>query len=944
LSSTSAPSPPSWRELALALLVALAAFAWPLRDGLFHPSRILLGVDTACAQLPWSAAPGGSDAVSNPDLADQGMVFYPAYRFALREWGSNGPPLWNPLIYAGAPAIGNPQLGLLDPQILAQVVVGRLFGVEAFDASFAWLVWLRLALSAVGAFALARRLGLGVQASSLAAIGFSSAGFIALWANHSLGHVAPFLPWVLFAIEGLRGPKPARSFVAAAALFALAIYGGHPETAFNLGLAAGLWSLGSWRSERHVALLGLSALALGTLLAAPCLVPFLEYLENSGALIARRALPRAGEPDWLALGACVLGVGIVWRWRELTAARERPPGIAASIGLGLLLAVCAGLLLSRSGLASARLFLWPDALGSGGTYRGSGQFLEQASAWIAAPIAVLALASVLRPSRADDRGMRRRATCMALGILALLLALCAPGVREVYAHLPLIGLAATVRFALVSALCLSLLAADALERAPRSARIAAVTCFAVLALLALRHTSLEGLEDGSRTRDPNDGVVEFTQRPARDIQGTAQLSGWIDPGLAVFGADLLVESVPASADGPPAQVVPVELSRATSKSEVEAPAGATFFRSSCLWLQHLPEGHWRFTLRLQDEHGGLLGTRIASTSTLQRPLVPTLQTIVFWSLAALFVLGLSPGVASWCLIVFAALQGLLFLEGIHPAISRERVFPSTATEEILARELRTRRYFAEPGVLPANTGMVRGLRALDGYDGLDPASFDGYRSAVLRPGVQALLGFSARNAEFGSAAFRLLGVGALALSAPIEAPDFELIASPEPDAPQRAECWIYRAKSPLPRAFCVSNSVSRETALADLVHFDPLNSVFLEDGAVFETSHAFQRSEVREIAWRNDEIELEVTLDGDGLCLLTEQHFPGWQVLVDGVEKPLLRADSIFRAVALEKGSHKLLFRYAPASWTLGLWLAALGCFATCAGAWLVTLRGAPRP
>ncbi|MEO6708788.1 MAG: hypothetical protein ABI054_02180, partial [Planctomycetota bacterium] len=420
-------------------------------------------------------------------------------------------------------------------------------------------------------------------------------------------------------------------------------------------------------------------------------------------------------------------------------------------------------------------------------------------------------------------------------------------------------------------------------------------------------------------------------------------SGWIDPGLAVFGADLLVESVPSAADAPPAQAVPVELSRATSTSASTAPAGATFFRSSCLWLQHLPEGHWRFTLRLQDEHGGLLGTRIAATSTLQRPLVPTRQTIVFWILAALFVLGLSPGVASWCVIVFAGLQGLLFLDGIHPAIPRERVFPLTATEEILARELGTRRYFAEPGVLPANTGMVRGLRALDGYDGLDPASFDGYRSALLRPGVQALLGFSARNTVFDSAAFRLLGVGALALSAPIEAADFELIASPEPDAPQRAECWIYRAKSPLPRAFCVARSVSRESALADLESFDPLHSAFLEDGAVFEPEHAFEHAEVRKIAWRNDEVELQVTLDGDGLCLLTEQHFAGWRVSVDGVEKPLLRADSIFRAVALEKGRHEVRFRYAPASWALGLWLMAAGFFATCAGAWLVARRGAVR-
>ncbi|HUR27440.1 MAG TPA: hypothetical protein VM509_04585, partial [Planctomycetota bacterium] len=461
MSSPSARRSATWRELALALLCALALFAWPLRAGLFHPDRVLFGVDTAVAQLPWSAAPGGSDAVQFPELADQGMVFYPAYRFVAREWGKGGPPLWNPLVYAGAPAIGNPQLGVLDPQVLLQVVIGKWFGAAAFDASFGWLLWLRLALAALGAYALARRLGTGACGATLAAVGFSSAGFVALWANHSLGHVAPFLPWVLFAIEGLRGARPARAFVAAAVLFALAIYGGHPETAFDLGLAAGLWSLGAWRSERRVAWLGLGALAAGTLLAAPSLAPFLEYLAHSGALVARRALPAAGEPDWLALGACALAVGIVWRSRELAA--ENPRRTFASIALGLALAACAALLFSHGDVTSARLLLWPDAQGHAALYRGDGQFLEHASAWLAAPVTVLAFAGALDASRWE--GFTRRTTCAVLGGGALLLALRAPGLSELHAHLPLVGLAATARFALVSALCLSLLAGAALERA-----------------------------------------------------------------------------------------------------------------------------------------------------------------------------------------------------------------------------------------------------------------------------------------------------------------------------------------------------------------------------------------------------------------------------------------------------------------------------------------------
>lgn len=921
--------------------LALCAFAWPLREGLFHGDRLLCAVDTATAQLPWCAAPGGSPAVANPELADQGMVFYPAYRFALREWSLGGPPLWNPLIYAGAPAVGNPQLGLLDPQVLLQVVLGRALGEGAFDWSFALLLWLRLAAAAAGAYALARRVSLGRRGAALAAVGFSTAGFTILWANHSLGHVTPFLPWVLYALEGLRahhGARRARSFAAAALLFAAAILGGHPETAFNLGLAAGLWALALARESWRAAFTALGALALGTLLAAPSLLPFVEYLTHSGALVARRLAAPDREPDWIAAGLFLLAAGAVWRWRELTSTGA--PGVHrgggfAALGLGGIVAGAVVIAFGGLGGAAPRLLLWPAAFGlphdtaATGGYWGGGQFLEQASAWVAAPILLLSLGACF--AAGGPGAMRRRGTCLALALGGLCLSLDAPGLGELYGALPLVGLAAGARAALVSALCLSLVAGEFLERAPRAASFAALGSLLVLAPCALYRGAPEPVSlpaEFSRAADPNDGVVGFLERPAPELDGAAALSGWIDPGLAVGAAELRVESF--SAQGARQESVPVELTRAAptipegpalGSNGAPAPPGALYFRASRLWLEHLDEGVVRFTLRLSAADGRLLGERVAAVSTLSREPVLDPTTLILWVLALLFLLGLPAPAAAWALVVFAALQAFLLHDGVHSAVPRARAFPETATERILARELGSRRTFAEPGVLPANTGMVRALRAVDGYDGLDPASFDGYRAAVLRPGVQPLIGFSARNARLASAPFRLLGVGALVLRGPLEAPGFELVASPEPGAPEHAECWIYRALDPLPRAFCVPRTISREAALADLERFDPLAAAFLEDGARVELARPFSRAEVRELEFENDAVRMTVDLDGDGLLLLTEQHFPGWRATVNGEERPVLRADSIFRALSLGAGVHRIEFRYAPASWRAGLWL-----------------------
>ena len=99
LSSPSVPSPPTWRELALALVVALAVFAWPLRTGLFDPSRILCGVDTAVSQLPWSQAPGGTMRSRSRSADRHG--FYPPFSRTRVE--PAGPPLWNPVLTPARP-------------------------------------------------------------------------------------------------------------------------------------------------------------------------------------------------------------------------------------------------------------------------------------------------------------------------------------------------------------------------------------------------------------------------------------------------------------------------------------------------------------------------------------------------------------------------------------------------------------------------------------------------------------------------------------------------------------------------------------------------------------------------------------------------------------------------------------------------------------------------
>ena len=66
------------------------------------------------------------------------------------------------------------------------------------------------------------------------------------------------------------------------------------------------------------------------------------------------------------------------------------------------------------------------------------------------------------------------------------------------------------------------------------------------------------------------------------------------------------------------------------------------------------------------------------------------------------------------------------------------------------------------------------------------------------------------------------------------------------------------------------------------------------------------------------------------LLVLTDVHYPGWQVWVDGVEHPVLTVNGLVRGVVLSAGAHAIEFRYRPVWLKPTLSLAILG--------WLVVL------
>ncbi|MCP5041655.1 MAG: YfhO family protein, partial [bacterium] len=56
-----------------------------------------------------------------------------------------------------------------------------------------------------------------------------------------------------------------------------------------------------------------------------------------------------------------------------------------------------------------------------------------------------------------------------------------------------------------------------------------------------------------------------------------------------------------------------------------------------------------------------------------------------------------------------------------------------------------------------------------------------------------------------------------------------------------------------------------------------------------------------------------------GYLVLNDAFYPGWKAYVDGHEVEILRANSIFRAVAVAADANEVRFEYAPESFKVGL-------------------------
>jgi hypothetical protein len=138
---------------------------------------------------------------------------------------------------------------------------------------------------------------------------------------------------------------------------------------------------------------------------------------------------------------------------------------------------------------------------------------------------------------------------------------------------------------------------------------------------------------------------------------------------------------------------------------------------------------------------------------------------------------------------------------------------------------------------------------------------------------------------------------------------------------QDAKVYAFRAW--LPRVFFVnrcevSDSLSTLNKIAAM-SFNPRDLAYISKALPVNIDSPLQNTEASIVHYGIQDIEMHVTASGNNLLFLSETYYPkGWKAYLDRKEIEIHRLNYLFRGVIIPQGTHSLVMKFEPASFTLG--------------------------
>lgn len=123
---------------------------------------------------------------------------------------------------------------------------------------------------------------------------------------------------------------------------------------------------------------------------------------------------------------------------------------------------------------------------------------------------------------------------------------------------------------------------------------------------------------------------------------------------------------------------------------------------------------------------------------------------------------------------------------------------------------------------------------------------------------------------------------------------------------------------PLPRAYVANAYIgvkdeSESFKLLTGQSFDPNMPIIESDNSYFVTQRSNQKISPAKIeVYKPQYIKITSNVSEDGLLVLTDTYFPGWEAYLNGEKVPIYQTNYLFRGVIVQKGENTVEFKYQP--------------------------------
>ena len=826
--------------------------------------------------------------IQNLYASDLVLVAEPSRRFAVAELRAGRIPMWTPYQYSGAPFVW--------PKF------SPFYALQCCSESPVVLAWTQLVgaiVAGLGIYVFCLRvLRVSFWPAAVCAWCYPLTGFFILWQGYPTGLLVYWLPWILLAVDKTVRRASPLAPIGLSAVTCLVLVSGQLDIAGQVLLVSGLYALwGLWdayRSQwfqcqaRRAALALAFAWMLGFLLAAPYLLPVLEY-ARTGARMGERS---AGTEERFPVG-----------WKAL------PQTVL------------------------------PDMYGAmkGGNVRyDGGSHPESSAATYTGVLATLLVAPLAWCSR-RHRSFNVFWVCLAffglswcLNIPGFVQLLRMPGLNMM-SHNRLV-FAASFAILALTAVGLDVLAQDSV-RWQRWFWLP-VGVLAGLCLWSIYRTAF--LPEELRTTLPQSILAGKPIEWVRDLAGVRRAQAGYAKSYAMAavlcGAGIAAWIFLRSAwrdrkPGGPGRA------HGRSKPAANRRSGLAQLSGGHISLFPLGEGRGemkaeigRAESRNKKAFGFLLSSsrlRVFAVSLVELRPLKHLFGFRFSDFGFRQILLPLLGVA-----LMADL--LWFGYGRTPQCDPALYYPRIPILEDVARAALPGRIIGFD-CLPPQLCTLCGLRDVRGYDGVDPARMVELVRTSQGPATTKLYDYA--KTQFLAPRATVSREEGIRLPPVLDMLGVRHVifrGSPMPNtrpAFQGPDYWVLENSNALARAFIprrVELALESQARLERLAspQFNPREVAYVETPVDLPALCQGRADIVSEIPTR---VTLALRMETPGLVVLADLWDTGWQAYLNSRPVPILRANHAVRGVVVPAGSGTLEFRYAPASFALGLKLAALG-------------------